>query len=132
MAHKVLIIEDDVEDQILFVETIQEIDEFCQCECAGNGSEGIDYLLNTNTLPSIILLDLNMPLMNGFEFLEKVKKMDDFRHIPIYIFSTSKSMQDEAKTRKLGAKSYFMKPNNIPALRESLNKVFADASSFHQ
>ena len=127
MPHKVLIIEDDVEDQLLLVEAIHNIDPFCQCDCVVNGSEGISFLENTNTLPSIILLDLNMPLMNGFEFLEKVKKLGDFKDIPVYIFSTSKSMTDEAKTRKLGAKSYFIKPNNLSDLRAHLNKIFAEA-----
>lgn len=126
MIHKILIIEDDVEDQILFVETIHEIDSFYVCNCVGNGAEGLNFLKNTATLPSLILLDLNMPLMNGFEFLKKVQEMNEFKNIPIYIFSTSGSHHDQAQTLKLGAKGFFTKPNNVAALKASLNNIFFD------
>ena len=123
MKHKILIVDDDEDDQLLFVETILTIDPFFLCDSVGNGSEALTYLQNTNTLPSLILLDLNMPLMNGYIFLEKLKKIDDLKHIPVAIFSTSKSLQDKEITRKLGADYFFTKPGDINVLKNDLIKV---------
>lgn len=123
MTHKILIVEDDIDDQILFIETIHSIDPFFECDTVGNGAEGINYLLNTNTLPSLILLDLNMPLMNGYEFLENIKKMDAFKNIPVTIFSTSNAPQDIERTRRLGAKSFFKKSTTLGELKFNLIKV---------
>jgi CheY-like chemotaxis protein len=123
MTHKILVVEDDVEDQILFLETIYSIDPSFECHCVNNGAEGIDFLMNTITLPSVILLDLNMPLMNGYAFLEKVKTMPDFAHIPIFIFTTSRSPQDKERTKNLGAEGFFSKPNTLVDLRNNLHQV---------
>jgi CheY-like chemotaxis protein len=123
MAHKILIVEDDIDDQVLFIETIGSIDPFIECTTVGNGAEALDHLKHTNTLPSLILLDLNMPLMNGYDFLEKINKMDEFFEIPVVIFSTSTSTKDKERTIKLGAKSFFTKSNNIKDLRSNLVSV---------
>ena len=123
MKHKVLIVEDDIDDQLLFTETIHDIDPSYECACVGNGAEAISYLENTVTLPSIILLDLNMPLMNGFDFLETIKKMENFRNLPVVIFSTSSAIQDMQRTKRLGATSFFTKSNHIKEMRINLIKV---------
>jgi CheY-like chemotaxis protein len=123
MMHKILVVEDDVEDQILFLETIYSIDPDFECHCVNNGAEAIDFLNNTLTLPSVILLDLNMPLMNGYAFLEKVKTLREFADIPVFIFTTSKSAQDRERTKMLGAEGFFSKPNTLLDLRNNLHQV---------
>lgn len=130
MTHKILIVEDDSDDQLLFIETISSIDPFFECHTVDNGSEALDFLHNTTTLPSLILLDLNMPLMNGYEFLEKVKKIDRLKDIPVVIFSTSKSPQDIQRTQKLGAKSFFTKAFDLDVLKADLTKVLFDESIY--
>ena len=123
MSHKILIVEDDIDDQIFFIEAINSIDPYFECVTVGNGAEALDHLSNTNTLPSIILLDLNMPLMNGYVFLEKIKAISDFKNIPVTIFSTSTSVKDQARTKKLGAKSFFTKSENTTDLKVALTKI---------
>jgi CheY-like chemotaxis protein len=129
MIHKILVVEDDVEDQILFLETIYSIDPDFECHCVNNGAEAIDFLNNTITLPSVILLDLNMPLMNGYVFLEKIKAMRDFANIPVFIFTTSRSPQDKERTKKLGAEGFFSKPNTLLDLRNNLHQVLFTSAS---
>lgn len=123
MSHKILIVEDDIDDQIFFIEAINSIDQYFECVTVGNGAEALDHLNNTNTLPSIILLDLNMPLMNGYVFLEKVKEIPDFKKIPVVIFSTSASPNDRDRTKKLGATSFFTKSSNMADLKTALTKI---------
>ena len=123
MAHKILIVEDDVDDQILFVEAITSIDSSYDCVAVGNGMEGLEHLTNTNTLPSLVLLDLNMPLMNGYEFLEKVKRDIYFKDIPIVVFSTSNAVNDRVKTTSLGAVRFFTKPKSVSDLKVKLIEI---------
>lgn len=123
MKHKVLIVEDDIDDQIIFTEILNDIDPSFETACVGNGAEALDYLESTNTLPSLILLDLNMPLMNGYDFLEKMKKILVFKNIPVVIFSTSSAVKDIERTRKLGARSFFTKSISLEEMRNNLVKV---------
>ena len=130
MVHKILIVEDDIEDQIFFIEAITSIDHSYETVAVGNGAEALQHLNHTNTLPSIILLDLNMPLMNGYEFLEKVKKHPDLNHIPVVIFTTSSHPGDKEKSTRLGAKSFFTKSSDPDKLKDTLTKIlFEDSHS---
>lgn len=123
MFHKILIVEDDVDDQLFFFEAIASIDPSYECAAVGDGMEALDHLNNTNTLPSIILLDLNMPLMNGYEFLEKVKKIYEFRDIPVIVFSTSTLSNDAEKAKRLGAQRFYTKPRDVKELKQMLIEV---------
>jgi len=80
-------------------------------EVVNNGEEALSYLRNSaNRRPCIILLDLNMPKMNGIEFL-KVKKQDEMmRNIPTVVLTTSREEQDKVNSFNLGVAGYMIKP----------------------
>ncbi|RNC85426.1 MAG: response regulator [Balneola sp.] len=76
-----------------------------------NGKEGLKWLSeNSTNLPGLILLDLNMPVMDGFEFLEEIKKDDEFKKIPVVIMTTSKHPSDKLKGFERQAAGYMVKP----------------------
>ncbi len=76
-----------------------------------NGKEGLDWLRdNKNPLPGLILLDLNMPVMDGFEFLEKIKDDSVLKRIPVVIMTTSKHPSDKLKGFERQAAGYMVKP----------------------
>lgn len=76
-----------------------------------NGKEGLEWLEgNKEDLPGLILLDLNMPIMNGFEFLEKTKSHPEFKKIPVVIMTTSKQPSDKLKSFENYAAGYMVKP----------------------
>jgi CheY-like chemotaxis protein len=78
-----------------------------------NGEEALDYLRNQeNDRPCIILLDLNMPRMNGIEFLRIAKAEDRLRNIPVVVLTTSKEEQDKIDSFNLGIAGYMVKPVN--------------------
>ena len=87
-----------------------------QLHTAFNGEEALDLLMGRNgtealrPLPEVILLDLNMPRMNGVEFLTELRANPDFQHIPVFITTTSGMDLDRLNTEQLGISGYILKP----------------------
>jgi CheY-like chemotaxis protein len=78
---------------------------------AENGEEALDYLHNPNKLrPCIILLDLNMPIMNGIEFLRIAKADNALRRYPVIVLTTSDEEEDKVNSFNLGVAGYIRKP----------------------
>ena len=126
IAHKILLVDDDADDQTFFLDAIQAIDKPVYCEVANNGIEAIEHLEKTPPPPSLIFLDLNMPMMSGYECLEKIKKIQGFKEIPVIIFTTSSSAKDKERTQKLGAKMFLTKTSNLRELRSQLSEIIGD------
>ena len=121
MQH-ILLIDDDFDDREFFCETLDEIDPALTCEHASNGLEALNQL-ETKKLPDIVFLDLNMPHMNGFDFLEKFRSTKDFNKIPVIIYTTSDQVQDQKRAKELGAQGFFSKPASLQTLGEKLRRL---------
>ena len=77
----------------------------------GNGEEALDYLRDPTTeKPGIILLDLNMPKMNGIDFLKIAKQDPALKRIPVIVLTTSKDERDRVDSFNLGVAGYMLKP----------------------
>lgn len=100
----------------------------CALLDAMNGLEALDILSRENGI-DLILLDINMPVMNGVQFMEKLKKDGLYRHIPIVVISTEGKEEDTIRAMKLGAWGYIVKPFKSEALYELLEKVITKKSS---
>jgi two-component system chemotaxis response regulator CheY len=94
----------------------------CEILDAMNGQEGLE-LLASNDDVGLILLDINMPVMNGVQFLEKAQEMGITKRIPIIIISTEGKEEDTLRGLKLGAKGYVVKPFNPPDLHQLIDKM---------
>ena len=116
----ILIIDDDIDDQEILITAIQELDETITCVTALNGIEGLEKLEAKEVVPRLIFLDLNMPAMNGFQFLEHVMDNKELNNIPIVVFSTSSNSSDVQQTKKLGAVDFFTKPASFLKLKQLL------------
>ncbi|HLA54676.1 MAG TPA: response regulator [Flavobacterium sp.] len=121
--HKILLVDDDTDDQFFFLDAINSINESLQCEVANNGVEAIDHLQKIPPPPSLIFLDLNMPMMNGYECLERIKKLEKFSQIPVIIFTTSNNPKDRELTKKLGAKIFLTKTSDFRQLQFQLSEI---------
>jgi two-component system chemotaxis response regulator CheY len=95
---------------------------------AMNGLEGLDILSKENGI-DLILLDINMPIMNGIQFMEKLKKDGIYRHIPVVVISTEGKEEDTIRAMKLGAWGYIVKPFKSEALYDLIEKVVTKRSS---
>ncbi len=100
----------------------------CAIIDAMNGLEALDVLSKENGI-ELILLDINMPVMNGVQFMEKLKKENLYRHIPIVVISTEGKEEDTLRAMKLGAWGYIVKPFKSESLYELIEKILVKRSS---
>lgn len=108
----ILLVEDDQVDAMTVKRSLKEIKVSNRLLIAGNGEEGLQCLLASSEQekPCIILLDLNMPKMNGIEFLQIVKIDERFKRIPVVVLTTSRNEQDRVESFDLGVAGYMVKP----------------------
>ena len=107
----ILLIEDDKIDVITIKRAFKELKITNPLNVCENGLEGLEYLQNSvNDRPRIILLDLNMPKMNGIEFLQERQKDKFIKLIPVVVLTTSKAEQDKVESFNLGVAGYMIKP----------------------
>jgi len=123
--------DDDPDDQLLVSDALEEARLGNPIDFTTNGKELLQYLnredqyshLADQPLPGLILLDLNMPVMDGREVLSKLKQHERFRSIPIIILTTSKAEADIARTYDMGVNSFIMKPVSFDSLVEMIRSV---------
>ena len=103
--------------------------EGCKIFDALNGLEALDILSRESNF-DLILLDINMPVMNGIQFMEKLKKENIHRQVPIVVISTEGREEDTLRALKLGAWGYVVKPFKPHMLYELIDKVMAKKPPF--
>lgn len=112
----VLLIEDDVFDTMTAQKSFERFSVPHQLLTAFNGEEALDMLLGRfgtpaiDPLPEVILLDLNMPRMNGVDFLEVLRSTPQLEHLPVFVTTTSSMDLDRAEAERLGVSGYILKP----------------------
>jgi CheY-like chemotaxis protein len=121
--NRILLIDDDDDDQLIFRDALRETAHSCECRVASNGLEGLAILNGEKKLPDMIFLDLNMPLMNGVEFLKQIKQHAAYKLIPVIIFTTSNSPDDIENLPKLGANRIITKSADFRQLIEKLLEI---------
>lgn len=123
--NRIFLIDDDEDDQIFFKDVIESINPALRFDIAINGKMALDKLKNSTSLPDIIFLDLNMPIMNGFEFLIQIKKENALSKIPVGIFTTSNIVRDIELTKEFGARFFLTKPTDFQILRKKLQQILS-------
>lgn len=116
--------DDDAEDCMLAKEALRESRLANELRTVADGEELLDYLYrrrqyeseDSSPRPGLILLDLNMPRMDGREVLQKLKSDPEFRSIPIVVLTTSRAEEDVYRSYELGANSYIAKPVTFDGL----------------
>jgi CheY-like chemotaxis protein len=127
----ILLADDDADDREMTEEALKESRLANNLFCVSDGEELLDYLNNRNKYkkssefprPGLILLDLNMPKLDGREALKLIKSDERFRHIPIVILTTSEAEEDIFKSYDLGVNSFITKPVTFDGLVEAMRTV---------
>jgi CheY-like chemotaxis protein len=120
----ILLIEDDDVDVMTVNRALRDSEVTNQLVSMGDGEEAIEYLRDESTeRPGIILLDLNMPKMDGTEFLKTVKADNTLKKIPVVILTTSNSDRDVIESFELGAAGYMVKSVDYEKFVETIRAI---------
>lgn len=119
----ILLVEDDTIEVMKFKRVLKSISESYKIIEATNGEAALVYLNKRESLPDIILLDLNMPKMNGLEFLNILKNDEVLRYIPTIILSTSSNHKDLLEAYKIGIAGYVTKPLKYEDYVEKIKRL---------
>ena len=111
---KILIVDDDPDDRDLIKQALNECIVAVEVAELDDGSNVLGYL-EKHSKPTFIIVDLNMPIMNGFETLQEIRSNEKHAKIPVYIFTTSNSLRDKQHCIRLGATDVFVKPPSYAA-----------------
>lgn len=120
---QILLVEDDQLDVIDIKRTLDKMNIFYQMRVAKNGEEALELLEAYNQNPDIILMDINMPKMDGLELLGIIRQNNLWKNIKCFIITTSSEKTDKQKAEQLGVSGYIIKPFKInnPTSMDSFN-----------
>ncbi len=110
--HPILIADDEPTDQLIWKLAFERAALNHPLTFVSNGQEVLDYLA-AHGPPRMLLLDLKMPRLDGFDVLTFLATNREFRRLPVYVFSSSSHDDDMQKARNLGARDYFVKPHSL-------------------
>jgi CheY-like chemotaxis protein len=120
----ILLVDDDCLDVMIAKRTLRNLGVTADLVCVSDGEEALAYLAeNDHEMPCIILLDLNMPKMDGFEFLRIVKTDETLKDIPVVVVTNSTSMVEMTKSSELGACGYVVKSMDPKEFRQNLGPI---------
>lgn len=125
---KILVIED--QDSLLKLESILLTAKGFEVKAVADGQSALDAL--NEEFPDLVLLDIMLPDLNGFDICSRIKKDPERRHIPVVIVTARKSPEDMVRGEKVGADEYIIKPFKSAMLIESIQKLLAKADPMSQ
>ncbi|QFP75454.1 response regulator [Deinococcus sp. AJ005] len=117
-----LVVDDSPQDQLLAQEAFEHLCPECVLTCAGSGREALALLQDRDFQVDVVLLDLNMPGMSGFELLREMKRDPRLVRIPVVILSTSSAQQDISEAYTLHASSYLVKSSSFAEFLSQIEK----------
>jgi CheY-like chemotaxis protein len=129
----ILLVEDNPADQKITLRAFKQAKFDAYVQIASNGEEALEYLENKGKyennkiypMPHVILLDINMPRMNGIEFLEHIKNDKRFKNIPVIMLTISEREKDIMESYKLGVNAYIKKPVQTDEFVNAITKLKA-------
>lgn len=127
----ILLVEDNPDDQVLTTQALKKSNIINDVIVANDGVEALDYIFgrgkyagrDIKKFPSVILLDINLPKLNGLEVLKEIRQNEKTRLIPVVILTSSKEEEDLITSYKLGANSYVQKPVDFNQFADAIKHL---------
>lgn len=126
---QILLVEDNPDDEELARRAFRLAGVDCQLAVARDGAEALDFLLGTGSrleadpLPTVVLLDLNLPKIDGVEVLRRLRSTERTRFVPVVVLTTSHDSSDVTRSYAAGANGYIQKPLSFEAFLEVVRRV---------
>lgn len=124
----ILYVEDNPDDEELTLRTLKGAGINNPIHVARDGAQAFEYLFGPQTrpakpVPTLVILDLQLPKLNGFEVLEKIRKTEATRQLPVVILTSSDADEDIARSYALGVNSYVRKPVEFSEFAEAVRQL---------
>ena len=121
----IVIIEDNAGDQRILVEIFKELNFVNEIKFFTDGTEALEYLNTTDKIPFLILSDINMPKINGFELRSKIHENKELalKCVPFLFFSTGANKKSVEEAYAMSVQGFFRKPNGVEDLKETMRKI---------
>ena len=124
----ILLVEDNPDDEVLTLRALKESNVLNQIVVVRDGAEALDYLFGTgqykerdmNLMPQLILLDINIPKLNGMEVLQQIRGDKRTKYLPVVMLTSSREEQDLIASYELGVNSYIRKPVNFDQFADAI------------
>jgi CheY-like chemotaxis protein len=124
MPKDILYVEDNPDAITLFNGIVHKLGDY-RFKTTDDGASAIKILEDENGFePEMILLDINLPGMDGFEILNRVRTMTAYKHVPVIMFTSSDDDNDIKKSYEFGANAYLIKPDSLTSMKEVLSDTF--------
>lgn len=131
MPKIILLVEDNPDDEKLTLFAFKDSNIANEMVVARDGEEALDYLFGAGThagrdlsvMPTVTLLDLKLPKVDGLEVLKRLRENESTRRLPVVILTSSKEQQDVVESYNLGANSYVCKPVDFARFREATKQL---------
>ncbi len=127
---RILLVEDDPHDAVLTLAAFAELGLADQVAVVNNGEQAIDYLFARNEfrgrspgLPAVVVLDVKLPLVDGFEVLEYIRSQPATRYVPVVVLTASNQERDRQRAYELGANGYVVKTIDFEADTATLHAI---------
>lgn len=121
----ILLVDDDLDDHEIFAMALAEAEPSIQCSYFDSAKHAFTYLDGVAVLPNYIFLDMNMPGINGLQFLELIKASPKLSGVPVIVYSTSILPSNKDKVLEMGASHFFNKPFSFSELVQILKSLLA-------
>ena len=130
-TNMILLVEDNPDDEALTLRALKKNNILNEVVVARDGVEALDFLFGTGAhagrdlarMPEVILLDINLPRINGLEVLEKIRANERTKLLPVVILTTSNEERDKLKSYTLGANSFIRKPVDFQQFSEAIRHL---------
>ncbi|MBY0314952.1 MAG: response regulator [Bdellovibrionales bacterium] len=130
-AKPILLVEDNLQDELLTLRALKQNKITNEVIIARDGAEAVDYLFctgkyserNPDITPQVVLLDINLPKMDGLQVLERIRASQITKRLPVVLLTTSKEEKDVATGYNLGANSYVRKPVDFSHFTETVKSL---------
>ncbi|MGD0153470.1 MAG: response regulator [Thermacetogeniaceae bacterium] len=131
MSKIILLVEDNADDSIITLRALRKARVADEIIVARNGAEALDYLFgtglyegrDTSIMPAVVLLDLKMPKIDGFEVLQRIRSSAATKTLPVVIITTSNEEKDIKRSFDLGANGYLPKPVDYIRFAEDVKQL---------
>lgn len=123
MNKTILLVEDNPDDEALTLRALKKYNVTNEVFVARDGEQALAYLENTLELPQLVLLDLKLPKIDGFEVLKRIRTQERTALMPVVILTSSREEQDVVKGYRNGANSYVRKPVNFDDFVEAARQL---------